>query len=99
MSTKETAALQLIYHRPKGADIEALESTAVYEILYFFSETGPVGHGMLEQVSQQLYQKPAAHPVAFSSVDDLKDFALAVCQAMHAPEIFVLSVQDYNIGV
>lgn len=96
---RESSPLQLIFHRPRGTDLEALESTAVYEILYLFSENGPVDKETLDRVYLSMHQRTAQHPVSFNTVDDLKDFALSVCQDLRSPEVFVLSVQDYNIGV
>ena len=35
----------------------------------------------------------------FNSLDELGEFAIEVCVELAAPEIFILSAQDYNIGL
>ncbi len=96
---KEGHALKLIYKLTGGTDPESTELTSRYEVLYFFGEGGPIALDLMNEISQQLFQRPASPPVSFKSLDELKDFALAICQRLQGPEVFVLSVQDYNIGV
>lgn len=96
---KEGHALKLIYKQSGLIDPEATELTGRYEVLYFFGEGGPISLETMNEVAQEIFQRPATPPVTFKSLDELKDFALAVCQKLHGPEVFVLSVQDYNIGV
>lgn len=97
--TKENSAIKLIYKQSGVIDPEATELTGRYEVLYFFGEGGPISLETMNEVCQELFQRKATPPVTFKSLDELKDFALAVCQKLQAPEVFVLSVQDYNIGV
>jgi hypothetical protein len=96
---KEGLAINLIYHFGHDFDSEFPELAGRYRILYFFSEAGPVTTESQDTIYVKLFNRPATHPVAFTSLDDLKDFAMGVCQLVKAPEVFVLSVQDYNIGV
>lgn len=96
---KEGHALKLIYKMTSGTDPESTELTARYEVLYFFGEGGPMSLELMDEVSRTVFQRPATLPVTFKSLDELKEFALGVCQKVHGPEVFVLSVQDYNIGV
>ncbi len=96
---KEGLAINLIYHFGHDADSEFPELAGRYRILYFFSEAGPVSVEAQESVYVKLFNRSGAQPVTFTSLDDLKDFAMGVCQMVKAPEVFVLSVQDYNVGV
>ena len=100
---KEGLAINLIYHfgheGTVPADAEFPELSGRYRVLYFFSEAGPVSPEAQEEAAQRLFNRSVGVPATFSSLDDLKDFAMGVCQLVKAPEVFVLSVQDYNVGV
>jgi hypothetical protein len=96
---REGLAINLIYHFGHEQNSEFPDLAGRYRVLYFFSEAGPVPHEAQEEVSVRLFNRPAGNPVIFTSLDDLKEFAMAVCQHVKAPEVFVLSVQDYNVGV
>lgn len=95
---KEGMAIKLIYHFGHDDDSEFPELTGRYRVLYFFSDAGPVDFSFQEEVYSRLFNRPISKPVIFSSLDDLKEFAMGVCQLVRAPEVFVLSVQDYNVG-
>ena len=97
--TKEGHALKLIYKLVGSTDPDSTELTGRYEVLYFFGEGGPIPLEMMNEVSQELYDRPAIPPVSFHSLDELKAFALHICRRTGGPEVFVLSVQDYNIGI
>lgn len=96
---KEGHALKLIYKFAQAANPEAYEPDSRYEVLYFFGESGPIDLNLMSEVSQHLFNRPVSPPVTFKSLEELKEFALAVCQKVNGPEVFVLSIQDYNIGV
>jgi hypothetical protein len=91
--------LSMVY-RFSGAPVEeGRELPGNYQVLYFFSGSGPVGHDVMEQVCQELFQRPLGTQPIFRSLEELKDFALGVCQSLQSPEVSMLSVQDYNVGV
>ncbi len=96
---KEGLAINLIYHFGHDADSEFPELSGRYRILYFFTESGPVPPELQESVALKLFNRSVGFPATFSSLDDLKEFAMGVCIALKSPEVFVLSVQDYNVGV
>ncbi|MBY0516858.1 MAG: hypothetical protein K2P81_08125 [Bacteriovoracaceae bacterium] len=96
---KDGLALNLIYHYGHEADSEFPELSGRYKVLYFFTEAGPVPVDVQNDVSIKIFNKTVGHPATFSSLDDLKDFAMSVCRHLNSPEVFVLSVQDYNVGV
>ncbi len=87
---KGAEAIQLVYRHPPGGG---------YEVLYFFSDAGPVPAEAITTAMQELFQRPPSHPLSFAAHEELKDFALGVCQVMGSPEVSLLPVQDYNIGV
>lgn len=96
---KEGLALNLIYKFGHDVNSEFPDLAGRYSVIYFFSEAGPVAHDIQEEVAQKIFGKSIGQPPMFSSLDDLKDFAMSVTQALRAPEVFILSVQDYNVGV
>lgn len=96
---RDGMALNLIYNFTHNAIGEFPDLGGHYRVLYFFTEAGPVPLDLLAEVHQRLLKLPIEREAAFSSLDDLKDFAMGVCQALRAPEVFLLSVQDYNVGV
>lgn len=61
------------------------------KVLYFFSDAGFVNPKTLEELG----------PVGmeFDSIEAMTNFSLKVCTELQAPEVFVLSVTDYNSGV
>ncbi len=100
---KEGLAINLIYHfghsSTASMETELPELSGCYRVLYFFSDAGPVSPEAQEEVAIRLFNRSVGIPATFSSLDDLKDFAMGVCQFVKAPEVFILSVQDYNVGV
>lgn len=96
---REGLALNLIYKFAHEQNAEFPDLAGRYSVLYFFSEAGPVPVDVQEQVTEKIFGKSLGALPTFTSMDDLKDFAMSVTQAMKAPEIFILSVQDYNVGV
>lgn len=75
------------------------EVQSYYRVLYFFSEAGHLS----ERTLHHLYQKfPNVGPldwICFDNLDDMGRFALDVCKEVAAPEVFILSAQDYNLGI
>jgi predicted amidohydrolase len=71
---------------------------AQYEILMFFSDAGTIHHNTLNSVYQS-YRFHNDDKLMFKTHDDLGQFALEVCKEVAAPEVFILSTQDYNIGL
>lgn len=78
--------------------IEKTEDESQYEILMFFSDAGEIHNKTLSSVYQgyRFHNKDA---LLFKSHDDLGQYALDVCKEVQAPEVFILSTQDYNIGL
>lgn len=96
---REGLSLNLIYKFAHEESTEFPDLSGRYTVLYFFSDAGPVPADVQEEVAQRVFGKSVGFPASFFSMDDLKDFAMSVTQHLRAPEVFVLSVQDYNVGV
>jgi len=78
----------------KVIDIEQ----AQYEVLMFFSDAGLIHSKTLEETYQS-YRFHNSEKFLFKNHDDLGQFALDVCKEVAAPEVFILSTQDFNIGL
>lgn len=91
-------SLNLIYNFQASQNQEDQFRTANYHVVYFFSEEGFLDLKMLQEMAKVTPE--ANHTdLTFSSLDDLKEFSLRVAQEYQKPEVRLISVQDYNIGV
>ncbi len=90
--------LTLIYHFRPSESLEAGFVPAAYKVVYLFSEQGFLEASLLREMSKTI--PDANHElVSFLNLDDLKAFALRVCQEVGSPEVRLVSVQDYNVGI
>ncbi len=91
-------SLSLIYHFQSSQNQDGVFRPASYKVVYFFSSEGFLDQNMLQELSKSIPE--ADHKtVSFLNLDDLKHFALRVCQELDLPEVRLISVQDYNIGI
>lgn len=91
-------SLNLIYHFQTSQNQDGDFRPASYGVVYFFSEQGFLEKEMLKEMSKTV--PDADHDnLTFLNLDDLKAFALRVCQETSEKEVRLLSVQDYNIGL
>ena len=67
--------------------------------MHFFSDIGPVSRRTLDEVYKKYSQIESGGEYLFKSLDELGEFAVETCVELAAPEIFILSAQDYNIGL
>lgn len=90
--------LNLIYHFQTSQNQDEEFKPASYHVVYFFGEQGFLDKTMLQELSKSV---PNAdhNALTFLNLDDLKDFALRVSQELNAPDVQLISVQDYNIGL
>ena len=90
--------LNLIYHFQTSQHQDEEFKPASYHVVYFFNEQGFLDQKELQELSKTV---PEADHTAltFLNLDDLKQFALRVCQELNAPDVQLISVQDYNIGL
>lgn len=90
--------LNLIYHFQASQNKDEDFRPATYGVVYFFSEEGFLEKSLLQEMSKTV--PDADHNnLTFLNLDDLKTFALRVCQELSVKEVRLLSVQDYNIGI
>lgn len=90
--------LNLLYNFIEKKD--SYENTvSFYKVLNLFSEVGPVAQNTLDQVFQNFPQENYFEGMCFKTLDELGSFAVEICTDLSAPEIFILSAQDYNIGL
>lgn len=91
-------SLQLIYHFQASQKQDQDFRPASYGVVYFFSESGFLEKDLLIEMSKTVPE--ADHErLTFLSLDDLKIFALRVCEELSQNEVRLISVQDYNIGL
>lgn len=90
--------LNLIYHFQSSQNLDGDFRPASYKVIYFFSEQGFLDTKFMREMSKSV--PDADHEnVTFLNLDDLKAFALRVCQELQNSEVRLISVQDYNIGI
>lgn len=91
-------ALNLIYHFQTSQNQDGDFRPASYRVVYFFSEEGFLEKELLQEMAKSV---PGSdfRELTFLNLDDLKAFALRVCLEVSMPEVRLLSVQDYNIGL
>lgn len=90
--------LNLIYHFKASQNKDGFFTPPSYGVLYFFSDEGFLDHGLLKEMSKAVPDADHEH-LTFLNLDDLKAFALRLCQEVSAKEVRLISVQDYNIGL
>lgn len=90
--------LSLVYHFQASQSQDGDFRPASYHVVYFFDDQGFIDLPTLKELSKAVPE--ANHELlTFLSLDDLKIFALRVCQELRAPQVRLISVQDYNIGI
>lgn len=94
---RNNLALNLIYRYESNEDKGNLNS--VYRVVYFFSEAGMIARENLDRIFEEVTDNATFGSYIFSNLDKLGEFALKVCIDQQSPEVFVLSVQDYNTGM
>ncbi len=91
-------SLNLVYHFQASQNQNEDFRPASYCVLYFFGEQGFLEKDLLREMSKTV--PDADHEnLNFLNLDDLKTFALRVCQELSEKEVRLISVQDYNIGL
>lgn len=91
-------SLNLIYHFQASQNLDGDFRPASYGVVYFFSDEGFLEKDLLKEMSKTVPDADHEH-LTFLNLDDLKAFALRVCQEISEKEVRLISVQDYNIGL
>lgn len=90
--------LNLVYHFQTSQNQDTEFRPASYGVVYFFGTEGMLETPMLQEMSKTVPEADHIN-LKFLNLDDLKSFALRVCQEMGEKEVRLISVQDYNIGL
>lgn len=90
--------LNLIYHFQASQNDEGEFKPPSYGVLFFFSKEGFLDPELLHEMSKAVPDADHSR-LTFLNLDDLKSFAVRVCQELSAKEVRLISVQDYNIGL
>lgn len=76
-----------------------LGQESLYQILYLFSESGHIPQAPMKKVYDEFPVVQNDDDFYFRTLEDLGRFAGLLCKELEAPEVFILSVQDYNLGL
>lgn len=90
--------LTLVYHFRSSHNQDGEFKPASYRVVYFFSGQGFLDVSQLQELAKSVPEADFEH-LTFLNLDDLKSFALRVCQDLQAEEVRMISVQDFNIGI
>lgn len=90
--------LTLIYHFQSSQNQDQEFRPASYRVIYFFNDEGFVEQATLVELLKA-FPEAGADGMTFLNLDDLKAFALRVGQELQSPQVKLISVQDYNIGL
>ena len=90
--------LTLIYHF-QSSQLQTEEfKPASYKMVYFFNDEGFIDSKIMIELLKA-YPDSNYQDRTFLNLDDLKAFALRVAEELQTPQVRLISVQDYNIGV
>lgn len=90
--------LTLIYHFQSSQNQDEEFKPASYKMVYFFNEEGFVDTKVILELLKA-FPESNFQDKTFLNLDDLKAFAQRVAEEIGSPEVRLISVQDYNIGI
>ena len=90
--------LTLIYHFQSSQNQDEEFKPASYKMVYFFNDEGFVDNKILLELLKA-FPDSNYQDRTFLNLDDLKAFAHRVAEELEAPQVRLISVQDYNIGI
>jgi len=95
---KNNLGLNLIYRQITR--MGELGQENAYQVLYFFSDIGHISENTMNKVYAEFPKFiDIQGDYYFKTLEDLGRFAGLMCAELEAPEVFILSVQDYNLGL
>jgi len=95
---RDSLNLNLLYQFIDHTDDEG-STNSYYRIIRFFSEAGEVSEKALDKAYENFKFSNNTIDFVFKNLEDLGQYAVDICKATSTPEVFILSVQDYNIGL
>lgn len=90
--------LTLIYHFQSSQNQDEEFKPASYKMVYFFNEEGFVENRVILELLKA-FPDSNFQDKTFLNLDDLKAFAHRVAEELGSPQVRLISVQDYNIGI
>lgn len=90
--------LTLIYHFQSSQNQDEEFKPASYKMVYFFNEDGFVDTKLILELLKA-FPDSNYQDKTFLNLDDLKAFAHRVAEELNSPQVRLISVQDYNIGI
>lgn len=90
--------LTLIYHFQSSQNQDEEFRPASYKMVYFFNEDGFVDNKLILELLKA-FPDSNYQDKTFLNLDDLKAFAHRVAEELGSPQVRLISVQDYNIGI
>lgn len=92
------SGLTLIYNFQSSQNHDDEFRPASYKMAYFFNDEGFLDPKILLELLKA-FPDSNFQDKTFLNLDDLKAFALRVAEELVEPDVRVISVQDYNIGI
>lgn len=90
-----------ILYKFNEANTDSKAESSNYQILQVFTELGPLANKTLSSVYREFSQPGLGSPASmhFASLEELGRFVIEVLKESGSPEAFLLSTEDYNIGL
>lgn len=96
---KEQSPIFIIFEHDQNMSADdAIAESGKYKIIHSFSWSGVVSASLLSSAYQQAMPDNDGS-FEMNSFEELKNVGLSLIQELKAPEAFLISVQDYNIGI
>jgi hypothetical protein len=70
-----------------------------FEIIQLFTQLGPVPSKVVSTIYSEFKRPGSPDGLIFSSLEEIGRFVLELLTEAGSPEGFILSIEDYNIGV
>src|SRR5690606_35896412 len=95
---KNNLGLNLIYRQI--AHMGEFGQENAYQVLYFFSDIGHISENIMNKVYAEFPKFISSDgDYYFRTLEELGRFSGLMCVELESPEVFILSVQDYNLGL
>jgi hypothetical protein len=90
--------LHVIYHFQSSQNLNEGFIPANYQILYVFNNIELIERSKLVELAKAIPESNF-NQLSFLNLEDLSSFCLRVFEEYGAKELFLISSQDYNIGL
>lgn len=93
MRTRET---YYFLYRMLKETIDGIEQNPVFKTVIFFNSSGEVSFDELRKIGPEFVTEKG---LVFKAKEEMMTFLEATMAEFHAPNLFILSANDYNIGI